>query len=237
MTFDLIDALQLGASAAIVVAAYTFVFGKSLRERVVIASVFTLWFAFVVAMGATRFFGVNQALGTPALGVAVALPLFVFSAVAFSRKGRTRLDEVALEPLVAVQAVRILGVMFLLLLAANRLPSPFALLAGAGDMIVGIEALPLAWWLSRNPRGAHGAFLFWTYFGILDLAVAIFLGATSSPGPARLFFGATDASLMTTLPLIVVPCFLVPSLLFMHFITLYKVRNASPARISTAAQT
>jgi hypothetical protein len=235
MTFDLIDALQIGASVAVVVATYTFVFGRALRERILIAGGFALWFALVVAAGATGIFGGDH-LGTPGLGAAVAVPMFLLAAIAFSPRGRQRLDEVALAPLVAVQAIRSLGIMFVLLFAAHRLPAPFALLAGIGDVIVGVEALPLAWWLARNQRGAHGAFVFFTYFGIVDLVVAVFLGATSSPGPIQLFFGDPNTGIMSSLPLILIPCFLVPSLFFLHIITLFKVRSTSPIRI-TAAQT
>ena len=42
------------------------------------------------------------------------------------------------------------------------------------------------------------------------------LGATSSPGPARLFFGEPSAAIMTTLPWLLIPGFLVPLLFAVH---------------------
>ena len=50
----------------------------------------------------------------------------------------------------------------------------------------------------------------WNILGILDLVSAIALGATSSPGPIQLFHVTPNSSLMTTLPWIIIPCFLVP---------------------------
>ena len=72
---------------------------------------------------------------------------------------------------------------------------------------------------------------------MLDLVTAIALGATSSPGPIRLFFEPPGSAIMTTLPWILIPCFLVPALAFFHLVTFYRLaqdRRHSHSTVITA---
>lgn len=77
--------------------------------------------------------------------------------------------------------------------------------------------------------------LVWNALGLLDLA-AVALGATSSPGPIRIFTSEPGSALMTTLPWILIPCFLVPILATCHvlsFVLLARMRSSvefAPAR-------
>jgi hypothetical protein len=85
------------------------------------------------------------------LGIAVALPIvalcFVVAPVRSLREGFRR---VPLWLLVGVHTVRLLGITFVILYAANRLPAPFAPVAGWGDIFVGATALPGAWLAYRR---------------------------------------------------------------------------------------
>jgi hypothetical protein len=231
MNFDILSTVELTASAALVVATIAVMFGRTLVERTNIIGGLTIWFIAVLAAGATGALGNEHGLGTPGLGAAAVLPIVMLSAIAFAARARgTRLTEAPLSALVAIQAVRVLGITFVLLYAARRLPAPFAPIAGWGDFGVGLLAIPLAWWAAHDPRGARGSLILWNALGIFDLAVAVFLGATSSPGPIRLFFQPPGAAIMTTLPWIIIPCFLVPSLMFVHFATLYRMRRDAGIR-------
>lgn len=68
---------------------------------------------------------------------------------------RLAVREIPLAMLVGVHVIRILGVYFLVLYAQDRLPAPFAPLAGWGDTITGLAAIPLAWWLARGETAAR----------------------------------------------------------------------------------
>jgi hypothetical protein len=118
-----------------------------------------------------------------------------------------------------------------LLYAAKRLPAPFAPVAGWGDIAVGLLAIPLALMLARGgdtvPRGLVAL---WNALGLLDLVAAVTLGATSSPGPIQLFHVQPSSGIMSTLPWILIPCFLVPSLAFIHLCTFYRLRMLAPAK-------
>ena len=110
----------------------------------------------------------------------------------------------------------VLGIAFLLLYMAQRVAAPFAPVAGWGDIVVGITAVPVAWLLWHNGANARYAAYAWNTVGLLDLVAAVGLGATSSPGPIRLFSDAPGSAIMTSLPWILIPCFIVPALVAVH---------------------
>ncbi len=125
--------------------------------------------------------------------------------------------------LVGVHVIRILGVYFLVLYAQDRLPAPFAPLAGWGDTITGLAAIPLAWWLARGETAARPLLWLWNSFGLLDLVMAIGLGAVSAPGPLQLITASPGTTMMTTLPWLIIPAFIVPLLAAIHLAIYYRL--------------
>jgi xanthosine utilization system XapX-like protein len=114
-------------------------------QRVTLTAVAGLWFGVVASLAALSVFSA-AGVGTPAIGTALVVPI-VLALWAVPRSSALR--EIALgtplTALVALHAGRLLGFFFLLLVAAGRLPPTFANIAGWGDIIVAITALPLAW--------------------------------------------------------------------------------------------
>jgi uncharacterized membrane protein YhdT len=226
MNIDLIGSIELTASAAIVIAALSIGFGSNAATRVRIALSLSSWFVVVVILAATRALYYEHGLGSPGLGIAVALPIvilcFVVARVKSLREGFRRMP---LWLLVGVHTVRLLGISFVILYAVGRLPAPFAPVAGWGDIFVGATALPMAWLAYRRPANAWPMLWIWNIIGVADLIAAIGLGVISSPGPARLIFAEPSSAIMTTLPWLLIPGFLVPLLFAVHigiFIRLLK---------------
>src|SRR5262245_6080997 len=159
----------------------------------------------------------ERGLGTPGLGFAVLLPIVIlFLVVARAKSLREAFHRVPVPLLVSVHTVRVLGISFVVLYAAGRLPAPFAPVAGWGDIFVGATAPLVAWIVYRRVSNFRQVLWVWNVIGALDLIAAVFLGATSSPGPARLFFGEPSAAIMSTLPWLLIPGFLVPLLFAVH---------------------
>ena len=127
MNIDRIGSVELTASAAIMIAALSIGFGSSAAARLRIAAWLTTWFVVVVILAATRALYYEHGLGTPGLGLAVALPIAVLCAtVARVQSLRESFHRVPLWLLVGVHMVRVLGINFVVLYAAHRLPAPFA---------------------------------------------------------------------------------------------------------------
>jgi hypothetical protein len=135
---------------------------------------------------------------------------------------------------VGVQVYRVVGVIFLILLGAGRLPRAFALPAGTGDLIVGLLALPVAW-LSRtgSRRGLIAAYV-WNGLGILDFIVAIATGFLSSPSPIQLLALDHPNLIASAYPLVMIPVFLVPLSSILHGLCVWKIRRQSRVGVTNA---
>src|SRR6266704_2919143 len=232
MNIDLIGSIELTASAVIVIAALSIGFGSNGITRFRAAVGLSAWFVLVVILAATRALYYEHGLGAPGLGVAVALPIAILcSVVARVKWLREGFRRVPLWLLVGVHTVRVLGIMFVILYSAGRLPAPFAPVAGWGDIFVGVTALPVAWLAYRQPTSVRPILWIWNIIGLADLIAAVGLGVISSPGPARLIFAEPSSAIMTTLPWLLIPGFLVPLLITVHigiFIRLVSARKPAP---------
>jgi hypothetical protein len=232
--FETLSAIALTVAASIVVAFLSHALARTAPGRLAVAGVFGAWFALALAIGATGALDPTRGIGVPGLGLTVALPVAALTGVFFAfRPIRDAMLAIPLPALVALNAIRILGVIFLILLAAGKLPAPFAPSAGWGDIFVGVTALPVAWAMLRFGPPARALALIWNTIGIADLVNAVALGALSAPGPLQVFAGPPSSALMTTLPWLLIPGFLVPALMFIHIVIFYrlsKTEAAAPAR-------
>ena len=235
MNTDLIGSIELTASAAIVIAALSVGFGSNAVGRIRAAAWLSGWFVLMVILAATRALHYKHGLGTPGLGVAVGLPVVILCiTVACIKSLRESFHRVPLSLLVAVHIVRLLGISFIILYAAGRLPAPFAPVAGWGDIFVGATALPVAWFAYRQGPNTRPIVWIWNFIGIADLIAAVGLGATSSPGPLRFFFAEPSSAIMTTLPWLLIPGFLVPLLFTVHIGIFIRLVNARKPALTSA---
>jgi hypothetical protein len=116
---------------------------------------------------------------------------------------------------------RVAGVFFLLYLAFGHLPAVFAVPAGVGDIVTGLAAVPAARRLARGTGRRAG--LWFTGFGITDLAVALTIGALTGYG---LLSVTPSTAPLGALPLVLVPTMGVPLMLALHFTSLFALARA-----------
>ena len=215
---DIIGAISLTALFGICAAFLLISSPIDARTRSRLATIAVIWFVIVGGLAAFGVFAAD-AFGTMAIGLAVLVPV-VFSLISAARSSFVRgvALEIPLALLVAIHAGRVLGVFFLLLLDAGRLPSTFALAAGWGDVIVGGTALPLAWLIHHRVAGWRTLTAAWNLFGTADLVTAVTLGIGSAPNsPVRFIFESSNTIAVATLPWVIVPAVLVPLYLVTHF--------------------
>ncbi|MDQ3984139.1 MAG: hypothetical protein M3222_03180 [Thermoproteota archaeon] len=130
---------------------------------------------------------------------------------------QTQYNNQTTSLLVAVHTWRILGIAFLWGVYQGILHPAFGIPAGVGDILIGVTAIPFAYFLMKGFSWSKYALVVWNVLGIADLVMAISLGLITSPG-----FGI---STMTTFPWVLVPTVGVPLALILHGITLYRLRN------------
>src|SRR5881409_2985413 len=104
----------------------------------------------------------------PALPLAALLPvLLALPALVRSKNVAAALDAVPPSWLIGLQVYRVLGAVFLVRWAAGQIPGEFALPAGTGDVLVGLLALPVAFYVHSRARGSRAAGYAWNLLGIL----------------------------------------------------------------------
>lgn len=176
--------------------------------------ILAIWFVLIVSLGAQGVFLGRP--GAPPIGMAIGFtaPVLIFFAwLRVSPTFRDFILSLDLRVIAAMQAWRFAGMGFLFLYVYKVLPGLFALPAGLGDMAVGLAAPWMILGLTRDPDfAASPAFVRWNWLGILDLVVALSLGASM----AMVAPGTIGTAPMATLPLLLVPIFLVPFFLMLH---------------------
>ena len=134
--------------------------------------------------------------------------------------------------LVTLQVARVVGAVFLILLSRGQLPPLFALPAGLGDIATGLAA-PIVARRLHEPGGRSSAII-WNMFGLLDLVVALVLGAAINRGPVKLFPTTPSAVLTTEFPIALIPDFYVPLSMALHILSLRYLVGARTASASAA---
>ncbi len=228
--FETLSTIALTVGASIVVAFLSYALARTPLGRLIVAGVLVAWFALVLSIGAADVLSPGDEAGVPGLGLTVAAPVAALTGVFFAFPSiRSAMLATPLPALVAVNAIRVLGVTFVALYAAGRLPAPFAPSAGWGDIFAGVTALPVAWAMLWFGSRVWPLVLLWNAIGLADLISAVGLGALSAPGPIQVFAGPPTSALMTTLPWLIIPGFLVPSLMFIHIVIFYRLAKTEAA--------
>jgi hypothetical protein len=193
-----------------------------------VAGFFLAWLALIFVLGARGAFVASPGAPPLALLVGLLAPLGLFLVGYWSSPSfREFVLSIDLRFIVALQAWRWAGFGFLTLYTYKILPGLFAWPAGLGDMAIGVTAPFVLAALVRNPGFATGrGFLAWNLSGILDLTVAVSIGAVV-PLLAPNLFGSVTTSPMSQLPLLLIPVYLVPMFLMLHLTALFQASRLS----------
>jgi hypothetical protein len=208
---NFVGTLALGATIAMVLVGVASTTLTSLRSRLALAAIAGAWVAVVVGVTGAG------ALNMPSFGALFAAPIVVVVLLCAAVPAmRSALLAIPAPLVIGLNTERVLGVLFLALLAVGRLDGPFPWFAGIGDIVTGIFALSIARIAARESV-LDRRVLAWNAFGALDLIVAVVLGVMSLPGsPLHLIHAGVGSAALVTLPWALIPLFLVPLYLIGH---------------------
>jgi len=231
ISLDLAGSIVTMAVIAVDLVAVTQALSGSFVRRLVIAAVGGGWVGLAVFLGASGRLAFWPNFSAPMIGVLFAVPLLTAGVLALtSEKARDTLLGIPPQLLIGLNAMRILGVLFLLDFIAGSLGGPFPFFAGLGDMITGALAIPLALRIVRSKEPSVRTIAGWNALGALDLVVAVGLGISSAAGsPLQLIHAGVGSQAMQYLPLCLVPTVLVPFYLLTHAIVAAQLRVRSGA--------
>jgi len=153
---------------------------------------YTLWFAVAWSAAINGAFRTGTAF--PALPLAIWLPVMIGAPLLLlSKRVGQVLDAMPATWLVALQLFRVFGSWALVAGLRGVLTGLLAWPAGIGDMLTGLFALPAAIAVANGTAQGRRAAIIWNIFGLSDFAVAITMGAMTSPGPFQLLASAPPA--------------------------------------------
>ena len=190
----------------------------------VIAAVVLTWLSTVWTLSARGTFVSATTAGAAGAGTHIVVPfiLIAVGTLVILTRSRTMtavLDAAPLWWLVAFQAYRITGFVFLRLRNHGFLPGYFALPAGIGDTLTGLFAIGAALALQRELPWARRFAYAVDIFGLADLINAVSMGVlTAAKSP-------TGMSPMLVYPLSIVPTSGVPLAAIMHCLSLWQLKR------------
>jgi hypothetical protein len=167
----------------------------------------------------------------PLLPIAIFAPLLIgLLLITRSRRMAAVVDAMPPTWLIGLQVYRVFGAAFLVQFGLGNLSAVLALPAGSGDVLVGILALPVAFYLGRDEQRGRTIAVAWNILGILDLAMAITVGFLITTGRLATL-GMTPAASGLAYPLVMIPAFAVPLSLILHGVSLWQLKRRT-ARIT-----
>ena len=175
----------------------------------VVRLIFWLWLG-------TAFFAGQQLLlqRLPPFGLpAVVLGLSAVLLLAYFRLATVRawVDALDLRTLVLLHVTRFVGLYFIVLSRRGLLPYDFAVPGGIGDIIIATLALVVVFAPLADASRAR-AIRIWNVIGLIDIALVVLTAARLN------LANPLQMSAMTSLPLSLLPTFLVPLLIATHLI-------------------
>lgn len=189
---------------------------------------YTLWMA--VAWSAAIDGVINTTSRLPTLPLAIFLPVIVGAPLLLlSKRMGQVLDAIPASWLIALQLYRVFGSWALVAGLSGTLPGIFGVPAGIGDILTGLFALPAAIAVATGTTQGRRAAIAWNILGLADFAMAVTLGAITSPGVTQLIVSDVPSIGAGAYPGVLTPAFVVPSAILLHALSLRQLRRRSRA--------
>jgi hypothetical protein len=203
---------------------------EGVRATWEIMALLAAWFVAALLLSVSGFFRATPS-GVPTIQYGLLIPIITGVGLFWGWPLLKRaVEAVPQEWLVSLQVYRVLGLIFLVLYAQGRAPGLFALPAGWGDVAVGLLAPLVGIFYARRQRDAAGFVLAWNFLGLVDLIVALTAGFLTAPSRLQMYAFDRPNTLIGAFPLVLIPVFIVPLSILLHFASLYKLRQAHGAR-------
>lgn len=177
-----------------------------------------IWFAAAVALAAA---GVLAHAPVPLPAIAILLSVAALLASTSVPALQQEVNRLGLRTLIGLHLIRVLaGAYFLILNGRGVLPAEFAIPAGWGDIVVGAAVIPvLALCVPITSTEQRNAVLAWNTIGLIDILFVL------GNAMRTLLAGGDIAGPFSSLPLALLPTFVVPLIIASHLLVLARLRR------------
>jgi hypothetical protein len=176
------------------------------------------WLLGIFLLGSDNFFRIDAAL--PRIGLALGGTLLFGYLLLLSRDFRAIIASIPLHWLIAIQTSRIFGAVFLIRWWQGEAPAAFAIPAGVGDVLTGLFAPLVAYWLYTGKPYARMAAILWNLFGMADFVNAVTI--------------ANIIQAPIVFPLVMIPVYSVPRAFLLHSYSLIGLLKGTAKQPSSA---
>jgi hypothetical protein len=178
------------------------------------------WLLGIFLLGSNNVFGIGGA--APGIPLALGGTLLFGYLLMLSRDFRTIIASIPPHWLIAIQTSRIFGAVFLVRWWQGGLPAEFAIPAGVGDVLTGLSAPLVAYWLYTGKPYARTAAILWNLFGMADFVNAVTIANIVQPS--------------IVFPIVMIPVYGVPRGFLIHSYSLIGLlKGTAKQRSSTNA--
>jgi hypothetical protein len=194
------------------------------RWRWGIGTILVTWLLIVLAVAWVA--PGNTVVGAPYIATFLTLGLLMGTLpLLISPAFRQVVRAIPAAELIGVHAIRVLGILFLVLTDMRLLPTEFALPAGYGDITVGLLALGMVYLFAKRKPYAPTLALGWNALGLLDFVSALVSGIAFI-GPFATQLAAHGTSPLYLNYVLIVPAFGVPLYTLLHLYSLFQLISA-----------
>jgi hypothetical protein len=142
--------------------------------------------------------------------------------VAFSAYGTLWMRGLSFSQLIGFQVFRIAAEALLYYAYLNgRAPIQMTFEGYNFDILTGLTALPVAWWIGRRP--SRTVVFVWNLAGLFLLITIVGISVASAPTPLRVFMNEPANTFVSTFPYVWLPSVLVQYALLGHLLCLRKL--------------
>ena len=182
------------------------------------------WILIQSILGCSGFYK-NIDLTPPRIMLFGLLPiLLIFVATFFSLNGKKFINSIDLKLLTYCHTIRVLVEIVLTLLCHKGLVSVLVTFEGTNfDILSGISAPIIAFFVFRNKTVRHRALLLWNFICLILLLNVIVTAVLSTPSPMQLLSLAQPNVAILTFPFNLLPSFIAPLMLYAHLIAIRKI--------------
>jgi len=181
------------------------------------------WLA-LLALLAHRGFFLGGAM-PPRVALALMLPLGVGLFLLPTHGMRHYLAVTTPAWLIYTQSFRIVMELILFALAVQRrAPALITFQGRNADILIGLTALPVAYFAVSRRSWPRRVATVWNVIGILVLANVVLHAQLAAPGPYRFFMTDPSTAFLGTFPHIWLPGFLVPLAFWLHAASLLQLK-------------
>lgn len=188
-------------------------FAQATPSKLFTMAFLLLWSALWYIIASTGFFLETQSM-PPRLIFMMGPVILAIILFFVTQRGKNYIDKLDLHKLTMLHVVRLPVEIVLMLLAIHKTIPELLTYEGRNfDIIMGITAIPVAWWIFRK-NGPRKFLLAWNILGIILLMNVVIHGVLSVPLPFQQFGFDQPNVAMLYAPYCLLPGVIVPIVMF-----------------------